>query len=108
AKETASWSLNDLLLFLLTSQFEPLESATFIRLTQKALCLILLASGRRIGEIANLTRNYEEIVSPPSISLIWAPEFVPKHHTPTFQSCYPSIDYLNSKVASDRLLCPVR
>ncbi|CAL4205625.1 unnamed protein product [Meganyctiphanes norvegica] len=97
AKEKASWSLNDLLLFLLTSQFEPLESAT--------LCstLILLASGRRIGEIANLTRNYEEIVSPPSISLIWATEFVPKHHTPTFQSCYPSIDYLNSKVASP---CP--
>ena len=77
AKVTDSWSLTGLL-FLLTPQFEPLECATFHRLTQKALCIILLASGRQIGEITHLTRNYEEIVSPTSISLVWAPDFVPK------------------------------
>ena len=56
-KEMPRWSLNLLLEYLKGNLFEPLETASDTRLTQKAMFLILLASGRRKSEIANISRN---------------------------------------------------
>ena len=56
AKAMPKWSLEELLLYLQCPLFEPLRSAPFSKVLQKALCLILLATGRRTvrpgGEIA--------------------------------------------------------
>ena len=51
-----TWDLTDLLKYLKSDAFEPLEKASWPRLIQKVLALILLASGRRLKEIANLSR----------------------------------------------------
>ena len=85
AKQMPVWSLNQLLSFLKSSEFEPLEQASPLRLTQKVFCLLLLASGRRKGEIANLSRSSRIVGSPPCLSLLWVDGFLPKHHTPEFQ-----------------------
>ena len=52
-----NWSLITLLAFLKSIEFEPLEEVDLRRLFQKCLCLLLLTSGRRIGEIANLSKS---------------------------------------------------
>ena len=51
-----AWDLTDLLKYLQTPFFEPLAGVSWDRLIQKTLALILLASGRRLNEIANLSR----------------------------------------------------
>ena len=79
-KEMPRWSLNLLLEYLKGNYFEPLETADKTRLTQKALFLILLASGRRKGEIANISRE-SRVLSDSSLELVWIPGFLPKHHT---------------------------
>ena len=56
-REMPKWSLNILLRFLRGSQFEPLELASPERLIQKAVALLLLSSGRRKSELANLSRE---------------------------------------------------
>ena len=50
-----SWDLSDLLSYLRSSSFEPLVSADHSSLVQKVGLLFLLATGRRVGEISNLT-----------------------------------------------------
>ena len=50
------WDLSVLLLFLRSDLFEDLCVVDFELLTQKVLVLLLIASGRRISEIANLSR----------------------------------------------------
>ena len=97
------WSLNLLLKFLKGNCFEPLELANLTRLTQKALFLILLASGRRKGEFANLSREFFRL-DDSSLELVWVPGFLPKHHTPDFQPASPSISRLISNRDTDRLL----
>ena len=108
AKSMPSWNLNSLLNFLLCPVFEPLESADYKRLTQKTLCLILLASGRRISEVANISRTSLELPSLSSLSLGWVPGFLPKTHSPSHQPSCPSIGYLSSDNGSSLPLCPVR
>ena len=108
AKSMPSWNLNSLLNFLLCPVFEPLESADYKRLTQKTLCLILLASGRRISEVANISRTSLELPSLSSLSLRWVPGFLPKTHSPSHQPSCPSIGYLSSDNGSSLPLCPVR
>ena len=105
-REMPKWSLDLLLRFLKSKYFEPLETAHPTRLTQKALFLILLASGRRKGEVANLSR--ESRIANNSLSLFWIPGFLPKHHTPEFQPECPSVSALISSRETDRVLCPVR
>ena len=102
-KEMPRWSLDLVFDYLKSDSFEPLESANLTLLTQKALFLILLAS----GEIANLSRDFIRH-DDSSLELVWVPSFLPKHHTPDFQPAYPSISRLNSSRVTDRLLCPVR
>ena len=108
ARVMPRWSLNVLLSFLLGSTFEPMESVPFYRLVQKALCLLLLASGRRIGDIASLSRLATPLSSGMGLSLSWVAGYVPKYRTPTFVPAPPSICRMTSFVQRDLLLCPVR
>ena len=64
-----SWDLSDLLLFLQSLKFYPLETWSFLRLSQKTLALILLASGRRIHEISSLSREFRR--SGDKVVLYW-------------------------------------
>ena len=107
AKVMPLWSLDVLLGFLLGPPFEPLESALFLRVLQKALCLILLASGRRIGDVCFLSRSSRSLPSGLGLSLSWVSGYFPKYHTPLFPANPPSIRRMSSGVPRDRLLCPV-
>ena len=102
------WNINVLLSYLQSDRFEPLHSAPFDLLTQKTLCLLLLASGRRVSEIANLSRGHHEDSSRPSLLLEWVPDFKPKHDDPGFRPPLPSISFLASDKSADLTLCPVR
>ena len=55
AKELLRWNLNDLLRFLESETFGPLEEKPFLRKYQKTLALILLATGRRNIDILILS-----------------------------------------------------
>merc|ERR1712055_403562 len=89
AKEMPLWSLNGLLTFLDTAKFEPLEKVDYEFLLQKTLFLLLLSSGRRIGEITALsdTSNFNREDS--RLYLEWLPTFNPKHNSPTFRPSPP-------------------
>ena len=99
------WNLNTLLYFLQSDRFEPLDSVSFLRLTEKTLCLILLASGRRIGEVANLSRIHHNNHSKVSIIMDWVPGFRAKNDNPGFQPPSPSMNFL---ISDNLSLCPVR
>ena len=103
-----SWSLNTLLAFLKSREFEPLEGLDRRRLFQKCLCLLLLASGRRIGEIANLSKSSHWDRESGSLFLEWLPGFSPKHFNASFQPDCPSIEAIRSDDPDDFFLCPVR
>ena len=90
------WSLNVLLSFLQSGRFEPLDSLSAELITQKTLCLLLLASGRRISEIASLSRLSRPDPSGVSMTLDWVPDFRPKHDDPGFRPAPPSISFLAS------------
>ena len=102
------WNINILLSFLQTDRFEPLESANFSSLVQKTLFLLLLSSGRRISDIANLSRSYLPGADGSYLSLEWHPDFRDKISGPNFQTPEPSISYLASDNSTDLSLCPVR
>ena len=108
SKSMPRWSLNMLLQFLRCPLFEPIESCSFRRLSQKTLCLLLLASGRRIGDIANLARS--PLLHGPGdvFSLPWVRGYVSKTHSAKFMPPPPSVRRLKSSVHDDLLLCPVR
>ena len=95
------WSLNGLLCFLQSDLFEPLQEVPVLRLLQKTLALLLLSSGRRIGDVANMSRHSSP--GSDSTSLSWLPGYLPKVLAPA-----PSISPMSSPRSSDRLLCPVR
>ena len=108
AKEMPVWSLNGLLSFLDTDRFEPLETAPYIYLLQKSLCLILLSSGRRIGEITNLANVSYKGNKNNRLYLKWLVDFSPKHDTPSFRPSCPSISRLDSISGTQLSLCPIR
>ena len=102
------WSLNDLLSFLASDHFEPLCSKALFTVTQKALCLLLLATGRRIGEIAHLSKKHTHKENGELVTISWLPQFRPKHCDSSFQPKCPSIERLASDNMRDLWLCPVR
>ena len=71
ARARPTWDLNILLRFLDSNVFEPLEDAPFIRVTQKTLCLLFLATGRRKADVLNLSRRYSRIGASSRTSLHW-------------------------------------
>ena len=104
ARAMPRWSLEDLLIYLRSSTFEPLRSAPFSRVLQKALCLILLASGRRIGDVASLSRSSSPHPAYDALTLHWVDGYVPKFRSTSWSPSTPSI----GRLASDPSLCPVR
>ena len=101
-----SWPLSLLLRYLKEGPFEPLEEVSWEFLTQKTLALFLLASGRRISEISNISRSFRRLGD--EISLLWIPGFKAKYASRKFSPEHPSIRPLDSSVDSELLLCPVR
>ena len=104
----AVWSLDSLLNFLVSSHFEPLHLMSLRVVTQKFLCLLLLATGRRIDEIGNLAQRYDFAIGGKSVSFHWLPDYVPKHFNKNFQPHMPSIEGLDSDSVEDLKLCPIR
>ena len=102
------WSLNILLAYLKSSSFEPLEGKDPYTIKLKTLCLLLLATGRRISEITNLSRYQSRLSKGEGLSLKWVPSFTHKRKGPKFDPNPPSILYIRSDDPEDLLLCPVR
>ena len=102
------WSLNGLLTFLDSARFEPLDTVEYRFLVQKTLCLLLLSSGRRIGEITNLSDSSRFYKADNRLHLIWLKDFKPKHYTPSFRPPCPSICKLEDPTGVQLTLCPVR
>ena len=102
------WSLNTLLGFLASDQFEPLCTKSIHLVTQKTLCLMLLASGRRIDEIAHLSKKHEFRQGGELVALYWLPHYVPKHYDRSFKPKQPSLERMASDDSQDICLCPVR
>ena len=102
------WSLNDLLDYLNCDIFEPLFNKSFDIITQKLLCLLLLATGRRIDEVGHLSRKHSDTAQGNAIKLFCVEGFVPKHFDQAFKPKNPVIDRLDSNGTEDGRLCPVR
>ena len=98
-----SWDLTDLLLYLKSRVFEPLEDAPLDTVLRKALVLILLATGRRLSGIANLSRS--SYVKGNRIYLKWLPSFRAKNENSKFRAQFPSLCAIEGP---DKSLCPVR
>ena len=104
----AEWSLDSLLLFLVGDHFEPLHSMSINVITNKFLCLLLLATGRRIDEIGHLSQKHDFSLNGESVSIPWLPKYTPKYHNKDFQPKLPSFERLASDSNEDLLLCPFR
>ena len=101
-----TWDLSDLLLFLRDGPFEPLESVSPKRLLQKTLALLLIASGRRISELAALSRHFRG--EGRRTFLLWFTGFTAKWDNKDFRPEDPSFLRMSSSSERDRLNCPFR
>ena len=105
-----SWDLNKVLLYLLSSTFEPLQSISLRSLSKKTLFLISLATAKRVSELQALSR----IVSFSSEGAVvsYIPEFLAK--TESYLRPLPrsflvkSLTDFAAGLDEDLLLCPVR
>ena len=116
-----TWSLDTLLEFLNSPRFEPLEACDLLHLMWKTLALILLATGRRISEVANLSRISFQWNGDGLLYLSWAGNFRSKNALlvekenvkrrarglTTPPTC-PSISTLVVGPQGNVLLCPLR
>ena len=102
------WDLSTLLRFLRSDLFEDLNEVSFDLLTQKVLVLLLIASGRRLGEIANLSRVTS--VQDSRTFVHWLPSFRAKWCSgfSGFTPLSPSFCRLDSVVDRHLRNCPVR
>ena len=103
-----SWDLSDLLCFLRSDRFEDLRTVPFFLLTQKVLALLLIASGRRISEIANL--SLVTYVRKSRTCIEWLPGFRAKWCSgfSGFTPQSPSVLRMKSSSSRDLRNCPVR
>ena len=108
AKALPTWSFDGVLQYLKSEVFEPLEEVNNSHLIAKTLFLILISSGRRISEIANLSTNsfYDNYLK--RLRLEWLEGFKPKHYTANFRPDCPSIGELKMSNGESDLLCPTR
>ena len=101
------WDVNVVLKFLLSKDFCPPESATFIRLEQKFFFLSLIGTGRRIHEICNLSLKYKR--KGERVLLYWPRSFRAKNHNEEHSPSCPSIRRMSHFVKDKKELdnCPV-
>ena len=102
------WYLDVLFIFLNSSDFEPLGLKDIRVVQQKLLVLLLLATGRRIDEVAHLALKFDCDVEGSQVRLSWLDGYSPKHYTSEFMPKMPVFDALDSNVPGDILLCPRR
>ena len=103
-----TWYLDILFEYLNSDRFEPLGQKDITIVQQKLLVLLLLATGRRIGEVAHLALKYDCTISSNWIKLFWLEGFKPKHCTKDFSPKLPVFNALDSDIPSDFKLCPKR
>ena len=103
-----TWDLSDLLMFLRSDRFEDLRTISFSLLIQKVLALLLIASGRRISEIANL--SLVTYVRGSRTFVEWLPGFRAKWCSgfSGFSPQSPSVCRMKSSNPGDLRNCPVR
>ena len=102
------WDLSSLLLYIRSDLFEDLRDVSFALLTQKTLVLLLLASGRRLSEVANLSRF--TYVKGNRTYVKWLPDFRAKWcsgHS-GFIPHSPSALKMASETSRHLRNCPVR
>ena len=108
SKPIPKWSLNSLLLYLNSDIFEPLLTRSLEIVAKKLLCLILLASGRRISEVGGLSMKHTSFNQGNSLKLYWLDDFRPKHFNAKFIPKDPCIDFIDSDISDELKLCPAR
>ena len=105
-----SWDLVKVLTYLRSSPFEPLGSVDFVKLTQKVLFLISLATAKRVSEIQALSCLVAKEGDKRVLSYL--PEFVAK--TERAENPLPrsfplkSLSDFVGNLREEMLLCPVR
>ena len=102
------WDLTSLLAYLRGEKFEPLKSVSSNMVEIKAFILILIATGRRVGEISSATFDNVKFIGDDKVELGWSPTFRAKaqRSKSSWSPANPSFSALIG--ASDDLLCPVR
>ena len=108
SKPMPKWSLNSLLLYLNSDIFEPLLTRSLEIVAKKLLCLLLLASGRRISEVGGLSMKHTSFNQGNSLKLYWLDDFRPKHFNAKFIPKDPCIDFIDSDISNELKLCPAR
>ena len=103
---TPKWDISLVLNFLKSPQFEPLDEVPWKQCIMKTLFLLMLSSGRRISDIAALTR--EVFYLDECVQIVWVDGYRAKNHRQDFIPMDPLIMELDSEVSSELLLCPVR
>ena len=102
------WYLDILFSYLNSSKFEPLGLKAITVVQQKLLVLMLLATGRRIDEVAHFSLKIDCDSENSQVRLSWLDGYSPKHYTSNFMPKMPVIEALDSNVPGDILLCPRR
>ena len=100
------WDISLVLNFLKSPQFEPLDEVPWKNCIMKTLFLLMLSSGRRISDIAALTR--EVFYLDECVQIVWVDGYRAKNHRQDFIPMDPTIMELDSEDPSELLLCPVR
>ena len=103
------WNLDVVLKYLMSDNFEPMDSLDLKKLTQKTLFLISLASAKRVSEIQGL--SFKVGTQGDNFILSYRPSFRAK--TETLKNPLPrsfTLKNLSELVGreSERALCPVR
>jgi len=102
------WLLSDLLLFLKSDTFEPLETKPIRIMTKKVLALTLLATGRRIDDVSSFTRFYRSEAQGSILRFSVPDSHRSKNEMRGFIPEDSTVLSLVSAHPGDELLCPVR
>ena len=101
------WDVNIVLKGLLSKEFCPPESDSFVRLDQKTFLLSLIGTSRRAHEICNLSLGYRRVGD--RVLLFWPPSFRAKihneEHSPSCTSIRKMFHLVRNRKEIDN--CPV-
>ena len=103
-----SWDLSSFLFSLQLDRFEPIESIPFWDLALRLLALLALGSGRRIGELAELSRL--TFKKSGRVFIKWYPLYRARRNSAhsRFILHHPSTQALKPGSTLSRRLCPLR